>query len=83
MSFYVNFLGGLGTNEFHIKWSFAPMAVEKIKIQGAIFEQPSLPIQPILPDFLINGPDWQCFLAGSSNTAPRILIFLIVLGAEY
>jgi hypothetical protein len=22
MSFYVNFLGGLGSNEFHIKWRF-------------------------------------------------------------
>ena len=27
--------------------------------------------------------DWQCCLAGSSKTAPRIFIFSIVLGAEY
>ena len=27
--------------------------------------------------------DWHCCLAGSSKTAPRILIFSIVLGAEY
>ena len=37
----------------------------------------------ILPDFLVNGPNWQCSLAGSSKTAPKILIFSIVLGAEY
>ena len=28
------------------------------------------------------GPNWQCCLVGSSKTAPRILIFLIFLGAE-
>jgi hypothetical protein len=27
--------------------------------------------------------DWQCYLAGSFKTAPRIFIFSIVLGAEY
>ena len=27
--------------------------------------------------------DWQCCLAGSSKTAPKIFIFSIVLGAEY
>ena len=27
--------------------------------------------------------DWQCCLVGSSKMAPRIFIFLIVLGAEY
>ena len=26
--------------------------------------------------------DWQCCLAGSSKTAPRVFIFSIVLGAE-
>jgi hypothetical protein len=36
-----------------------------------------------LPDFLVNGPNWQYCLAGSSKTAPRILIFSIVLGADY
>ena len=29
------------------------------------------------------GLDWQCCLAGSSKTAPRIFIFSIVMGAEY
>ena len=42
-----------------------------------------LPICPIWPNFELNGLDWQCCLAGSSNTAPRIFIFSIVLGAEY
>ena len=32
---------------------------------------------------LITRPNWQCCLAGSSKTAPRILFFSVVLGAEY
>ena len=44
------------------------MAIEKIKI---------------LPVFEVNGLDWQCYLAGSSKTAPRILIFSIAIGADY
>ena len=40
--------------------------------------QTALPIQPILPDFLVNGPNWQPCLAGSSKMAPSILIFAIV-----
>ena len=27
--------------------------------------------------------NWQCYLAGSSKTAPRILIFSIAIGADY
>ena len=40
-------------------------------------------IQPI---YLKIGPNWpnrQCFLAGRSKTAPRILILSIAMGAEY
>ena len=33
--------------------------------------------------FEVNGLDWQCCLAGSSQTAPRILIFSIAMGADY
>ena len=33
--------------------------------------------------FEVNGLDWQCYLAGSSKTAPRILIFSIAIGAGY
>ena len=35
------------------------------------------------PNIEINGLDWQCCLAGSSKTAPRIFVFSIVLSAEY
>ena len=64
------------------------MAIEKIKILEAVLELPAkqhcqfLPIQPI---HLKNGPNglfWQSFLAGSSKTATRILIFLIAMGAD-
>ena len=55
------------------------MAIEKIEILGAILE----PIWPIWPNFEINGLDWQCCLAGSSKTAPRIFILSIVLGDKY
>ena len=34
-------------------------------------------------NFEVNGLDWQCCLAGSSKTAPRILIFSIAMGADY
>ena len=39
MSYYVNFLGGLGSNEFHV--NSAPMAVKKFKILGAVLELPA------------------------------------------
>ena len=61
---------------------WAPRTIEKMKILGAVLELP-LPIQPI---YLKIGPNWpnrQCCLAGSSKTAPRILIFSIAMGAEY
>ena len=62
------------------------MAVEKIKNPGGHLGATShtaLPIQPILPNFLVNGPNWRCCLAGNSKTATRILISSIVLGAKY
>ena len=67
----------------------ASMTIEDIKIQGAVLELPAkqhcqfLPIQPI---YIKNGPNGlylQCCLAGSSKTAPRILIFSNALGADY
>jgi hypothetical protein len=50
------------------------MAVEKIKILGAVLELPAkqLPIQPILPNFLVSGPNWQCCLTGSFKTAQNV-----------
>ena len=63
------------------------MAIEKIKILGAVLELPAKQhcqlSWPIWPNFEVNGLDWQCCLAGSSKTASRIFIFSIVLGAEY
>ena len=32
---------------------------------------------PFGPIFKVNGLDWQCYLACSSKTAPRIFIFLL------
>ena len=40
-------------------------------------------IQPIYLKIGPNRPNRQCCLAGSSKTAPRILIFSIAMGAEY
>ena len=39
--------------------------------------------QPIYLKTGSNWLNWQCFLAGSSKTAPMILLFSIVMGAEY
>ena len=57
------------------------MAIEKIKILGAVMEL--LPIQSIHQENGPNGLNWQCYLAGSSKTAPRILIFSMAMGADY
>ena len=46
-----------------------------------VYSQNSVP--PNISAGSVNGLDWQCCLAGSSKTAPRILIFSIVLGTEY
>ena len=39
--------------------------------------------QPIWPIFAVNRLNWQCCLAGSSKTAPRIFIFSIAMGVDY
>ena len=56
------------------------MAIEKIKILGAVLELPW-----VQATYLKIGPNWpnrQCCLAGSSKTAPRILIFSIAKGGD-
>ena len=58
------------------------MAIEKIKILGALLELLANQHCQFGPEFEVNGLDWQCCLAGSSQRAPRIFIFSIVLGAE-
>ena len=62
----------------------APRTIEKMKILGAILElcNSTVPIQPVYLRIGLNWPNRQCFLACSSQRAPRILIFSIVLGAE-
>jgi hypothetical protein len=51
------------------------MAKEKIKILGAVMELPAkqhCQFSPFGPSFEVNG---QGYLAGTSKTAPRTLIF--------
>ena len=62
------------------------MAIEKIKILGAVLELPAkqdCQFSPFGPLYEVNGLDWQCYLDGSSKTAPRILIFLMAMDADY
>ena len=62
------------------------MAAEKIKILGVVLELPAkqhCQFSPFGSIFEVNGLDWQCYLAGSSKTTPRILIFSIAIGADY
>ena len=62
------------------------MEIEKIKILGAILELPAkqhCQFSPFGQIFEVNRLDWQCSSAGSSKTAPRILIFSIAIGADY
>ena len=64
----------------------ASMAIEKNQNPWGPFgatRQTALPIQPIWLIFLVDRLKWQCCLAGSSKTAPRILIFSMAMGADY
>ena len=55
----------------------ASLAIEKIKILGAVLELPD-----IWPNFEVNGLNWQCCSAGRFKKAPRILIFSIAMDAN-
>ena len=59
------------------------MAIEKIKILGAVLELPTKQHCQFGPIYKVNGLDWLCCLAGSSKTAPRILIFSIAMGVDF
>ena len=62
------------------------MAIEKIKILGAVLELPAkqhCQFSPFGPFFEVKGLDWHCYLVGSYKTAPRILIFSIAIDADY
>ena len=61
------------------------MAIEKIQIPGAVLEIPAkqhCQFSPFGPLYEVNGLEWQCYLAGSSRTAPGILIFSIAIGVN-
>ena len=60
------------------------MAIEKIKILGAVLELPAkqhCQFSPFGPTSEVNGLDW--LVAGSSKTAPRILNFSIAMDANH
>jgi hypothetical protein len=62
------------------------MAIEKIQILGAILELPAkqhCQFSPFGPILGVNELDWQCYLAGSYKTAPRILTFSIAIGTDF
>ena len=65
------------------------MAIEKIKILGAILELPAKqhcqysPFGPYSRWIGWIGRNWQHCLADNSKTAPKILIFSIAMGANY
>ena len=62
------------------------MVIEKIKILGAVLAlsaKQHCQFSPFGPYFEVNGLDWQCYLAGGSKTATRILNFSIAMVADY
>jgi hypothetical protein len=61
-----------------------PGQLKKFKSWGPFWSyQPTAqPIWPIYQEIGQNGLNWQCCLAGSSKTAPRILIFSTAMGAK-
>ena len=59
----------------------APRSIEKKEILGYRFGATANSAH--LPQNWPNWPNRQCCLAGSSKTAPRILIFSIAMDAHY
>ena len=69
---------------FILSEGLAPMAVDKSKSWEPFWSyQLNLPIQSINLRIGPNWPNRQCCSAGSLQRAPRILIFLIAMGADY
>ena len=62
-----------------------PWQLKRIKILGAVLELPAKQHCQFSPlaIFVVNKLNWLCCLAGSSKTAPRILILSIAMGADY
>ena len=83
MNYYVKKIGGLRSQWNSVqKNNRHPWQLKKLKSWGP-FRSYQLPIYPIYHENRPNGLNWQCCLAGSSKTAPRILISSIALGADY
>ena len=79
-------LGGTGLDGNKLKCIIGIHGHWKNQNPGGRFgatSQTALPIQPIWPIFLVDRLNWQCCLAGSSKTAPRILVFSMAMGADY
>jgi hypothetical protein len=73
-------------NRFHIKWAFGTQDNQKHlypELPFWSYQSTALPIWSILHIFKVYGLDRQCCLAGSSKTAPRILISSIAMVADY
>ena len=85
INYHVNLLEGLVCNVFQLKWRFGTHGNwKKIKILGAVLELPAkqhCQSSPFTSKIGPNGLNWQCCLAGSSKTAPRILIFFNCYGS--
>ena len=61
--------------DFILDEGLAPMAIEKIKILGAVLELPA-------KQQCLSSPFTSKMGQMGSKTAPRILIFLIAMGAK-
>ena len=79
--FHLDFV--ISSNGFHINWIIGTHGNWKNQNDGSCFGATSYTALPIQPIYLKIGPNQQCCLAGSSKTAPRILIFSIAMGADY
>ena len=70
---------------FHLIWIIGIYGNWKNQNPGAVLELPAkqhCQSSPFTSEVGPNGLNWQCCLAGSSKTAPRILIFSITMGAK-
>jgi hypothetical protein len=77
--------GGLCLNGIQTRLIICTYSNQKNQNPGSRFGATCKTAMPIQPIYHKNGPDglnWQCSLAGSSKTAPKILIFSIAIGAK-
>ena len=74
MNYHINFLGGIGSNGFYIKWIFGTQDSQK-KIMEAVLELLAKQHCPILPIYQEIGQKW-------AELATRILIFSTAMGAK-